>query len=353
MTQHMGIRVRRLASAALLACAALVGAAMPATAQSGSDAAKVVKWKGVALQRTSLQWTEKWMWLKDELARRTKDRLQLDVVSFPELGMTGPELIRVLNSNLVDIADVVTGYVSGEVPLFEGAQLPGIYADYAQARKGYDAWGAAVVSGREKQIGGKVIGSFAFSSQYLWTKNPINSLDDLKGKKIRIFSKAQADYLSALGAEPVSIPLADLYTAIERGAVDGAVTGPEWATGVKLWEIVGYVTDLRLAVGGGYVVVSRRAWDALPADMRAVLEELAPEVTQRGWDLGARDTTAGIDLALKNGIKATIPAKPEWQPTLAKIAREVVVPGWAKRSGPDALALFNKNLAPISGFTVE
>lgn len=343
---------RGVLSGALSASALMLGASAgsrSATAQT----APVIKWKAVALQRTSLQWTKKWMWLQEELAKQTNGRLQLEVVSFPELGLTGAELIRVLNSNLVDIADVVTGYVSGEVPLFEGAQLPGVYTDYAQAQKGYAAWMLAVVEPREKLIGGKVLGSFAFASQYLWTKFPINHLADVKGKKLRIFSKAQADYLSSLGAEPVSIPLAELYTAIERGAVDGAVTGPEWAMGVKLWDIVSHVTDLRLGVGAGYVVVSRKSWQGLPADIRGVLEKLAPEVTRRGWDLGATDTKIGVNTAVKNGIKATIPAKPEWQAALAKIAKDVVVPGWAKRSGADALSLFNANLSPIVGFNAS
>ena len=93
------------------------------------------------------------------------------------------------------------------------------------------------------EVGGKPISSFGFTSQFLWTKAPINTLDDLKGKKIRIFAKAQSDYLAALNASTVSIPLAELYSALERGVVDGCITGPEVAAGAKYHEVVQNVTD--------------------------------------------------------------------------------------------------------------
>lgn len=322
-------------------------------AVSAQDSGEPINWKAVSNTRNSLQFTEKWQWLADQLNERTDGRMTLEVSSFPELGLTGQELIRMLDVNLMDMAEVVTGYVSGDVPLMEGVQLPGVYRDYDQAREGYEAWMAQVVEPRAEVLGGKPIATFAFSSQYLWSKFPVNSLDDLEGKKIRVFAVAQADYFTALGAEPVSIPLAEVYTALERGVVDAVVTGPESGAGMKLWEVVDHVVDLRLGVGAGYVVVSQDSLDALPDDVRAVFEELQPELNELGWSLGTKDTKAGLDEVQANGITATIPAKDEWQAELDEIARTVVVPNWAKRAGPESAGAFNEVLGPLVGFTIE
>jgi TRAP-type transport system periplasmic protein len=343
--------IQRVSRRALLALAA--GAAgTGALGVQGTWAQKPIRWRGVANTRNSKQWTEKWVMLENELPRLTNNRLSLEVSSFPELGMTGSELIRVLNVNLVDIAEVVTGYVSGDAPLFEGVQLPGVYKDYDAARRGYEAWLPTVVAPKERVVGGKAIATFAFSSQYLWSKFPVNALDDLKSKKVRVFAKAQADFFQALGAEPVSIPLAEVYTALERGTVDAVVTGPESGAGLKLNEVVTYVTDLQLGVGAGFVVVSRRSWDALPADIKTIIEGLVPELNRLGWVLGAEDTKLGLDTVVQRGMKLTGEAKPEWRPTLQKIAREVVVPSWAKRAGPDGQKAFNETLAPVVGFSI-
>jgi TRAP-type transport system periplasmic protein len=312
-----------------------------------------VQWRGVALQRLDLHWPERWEWFQGQLAEKTDGRFQLELVTFPELGLTGSELIRLLGTGLLDAADVVTGYVSGEVPLFEGVQLPGVYSDYEQARQGYEVWLANVVEPRQQSVGGKVLTSFAFASQYLWTNFAVDELSDLKDKKIRVFAKAQADYLASFGAEPVNLPLADVYTALQLGTVDGAVTGPEFAAGAKLWEVISHVTDLRLGVGAGFMVVSEQSWQSLPEEYRAVIDELVPELRKRAWDIGRRNTEDNLKVVVENGIQATIPAKEAWREPLQEAALDVVLAGWAERAGPDGKTSFNDYLAPIVGYSME
>jgi hypothetical protein len=53
-----------------------------------------VQWRGVALQRLDLHWPERWEWFQQQLAEKTDGRFQLELVTFPELGLTGSELIR-------------------------------------------------------------------------------------------------------------------------------------------------------------------------------------------------------------------------------------------------------------------
>lgn len=343
------IRNFRRGVAAVAAAAVLsLASGMPAHAQDTTT------WRAIANQRTGGQWEGKWLWLQDELPKRTDGALKIGEISvLSELGLTGQELVRVLHAGLADIADVVTGYVSGDVPLIEGVQLPGIYGSYEQAEKGYAAWMKDVVVPHAQVLGGQPIASFAFADLYLWTKFPVNTLDDLKGKKIRVFASAQSDYLNALGAEPVSIPFSEVYTALERGTVDGVVTGPDAAEGLKLWEVVDYVSDLHLGIGGGFVVVAQRSWDALSEDTQQELTALGKELTTRAWDIGASDTEAGLKAAMDNGITATIPAKPEWEDAMQRAAAEVVAPNWAQRAGENGKETFNSVLGPIVGFEIE
>ena len=332
-----------------------IGAAALATAISPAALSqdKVITWKVVANTRLSSQFTVKWAWLTEQLAKKTNGRLKLDVVAFADLGMTGAELIRLLSAGLIDAGEVVTGYVSGEFPLIEGAQMVGVYENTDQARRAYEAWLKAVAEPNGKQMGGVPISSLGFTTQMLWSKFPVNSLADIKGKKIRIFAKAQADYITALGGTAVSLPLADVYSALERGVIDGLVTGPETATGYKYHEVVGYVTDLLLGPGAGWVVVSDKAWRGLPPDIRKEFEALLPEMRKMSWDLVDIDNKHHLELVRARGIKATIPAKPEWIPQLKKIAQDTVVPAWAARSGPRAVPLFNESVAPIVGFQLK
>lgn len=343
-----GSSLRRLGIWAMFALVASVAFAPPNRADAQGPSAN---WKVVANIRDSKQTTEKWAWFADEISKRTNGRLTLQVSTFPELGLTGTEFIRLLSIGLIDAGELVTGYVSGEVPLVEGVQMMGVYDSLAQAQKAYAAWTKRVILPNAKKVGGKPVASFAFANMYLWSKFPVNSLEDLKRKKIRIFSTAQANYLKALGAEPVSIPLAEVYPALERGVVDAVITGPDVANRTKLYEIVGYVTDLMFGPGAGWVVISDQTWSSLSPDLRSAVEGLLPELQQRGWELAFQENEENLKAVMAHGVKATIPVKPEWRDKLQEIARKVVIPAWATRAGPDGVAAFNEAIAPIVGVT--
>ena len=334
---------RGIGVAAAFACCVGMGATAPAAAQNAT-------WKSVSLIRDSKQTTEKWAWLAEELAARTDGALTLDLSTFPELGLTGTEFIRLLSIGLIDAGELITGYVSGEVPLIEGVQMMGVYDGLEQAEQAYDAWTEAVALPNAARMGGTPVASFAFANMYLWSTFPVDSLDDLEGKTVHVFSTAQADYLTALGAEPVTIPLAEVPQALGRGVVDAVITGPDVANRTQLDEVVGYVTDLMFGPGAGWVVVSDRALSRLDAETRAELDGVWDELQDRGWALAYEENETNLEAVIGRGVVAKVPTPEEWRPRLQEIAREVVLPAWAERAGGDeAVEAFNAAIAPIVG----
>ena len=63
-------------------------------------------------------------------------------------------------------------------------------------------------------------------SSYLWTKKPVHTREDAKGLKIRSPGGFQTNYIKSLGAEPIFMPLSDVYLSLETGTIDGVVTCP-------------------------------------------------------------------------------------------------------------------------------
>ena len=339
-----GNKTRHLAGMAMVAAAAVtLGTATPAAAQGTT-------WKSVSLIRDSKQTTEKWAWLAEELQSRTDGALSLDLSTFPELGLSGTEFIRLLSIGLIDAGELITGYVSGEVPIVEGVQMMGVYDGLDEAEEAYAAWTETVVKPNAERIGGTPVASFAFANMYLWSTFPMESLDDLEGKTVRVFSTAQADYLTALGAEPVTIPLAEVPQALGRGVVDAVITGPDVANRTQLDEVVGYVTDLMFGPGAGWVVVSDRALARLDDETRAELDGVWDELQERGWALAHEENDTNLEEIVGRGVEAKVPTPEAWRPRLQEIARDVVLPAWADRAGGDeAVAAFNEAIAPVVG----
>ena len=333
----------------------LLGASAVAPAMPGSivgaAAQDAVNWKAVANHRNGAGWSHRWPWLIEEIKTRTNGRLVLNVTTVPELGFTGQELLRALRSNLVDFSDVVAGYVGGDFPAIDAPQLPGVFKDYATTQKAVAAWVEKLIGPAENIMGGRVMSSFNYNSVFLFSKTPINKLDDLKGMKVRTFSLGLVDYISALGGEPVSMPVADLYTGLERGTIQAAVTGPDQVEGQRLYEVCKYMTDLQFGSSPAYTVVSRRSWDRLPADLKKALDDIAAPFTVRGWEAGQINDKTGIELAKAKGM-TVVDVKDEWRQQLTKTGKDVVAAKWAKRVGDKVTKEFNDILGPIAGFTV-
>jgi TRAP-type C4-dicarboxylate transport system substrate-binding protein len=308
--------------------------------------------KTVVITRTAIQTEQLWSWAEKEIPKRTNGRVKLEIVSLPELGLSGFELVRVMQAGLVDMGDVMATYVAGDMPVIEGADLLGIFGDYDTAVKGHRAWEQVLRDKYSDRLGAVVLGSWPWAQQLLFSNKPVNSLNDVKGLKIRVFSPAMAQFVRALGGEPVSLAYAELYTALERGTVDGAITCSRCGWDTKLYEATKYLVDLHMGTAVSTLfVVSKRTWNRMPPDIQRTLAEVGSEFTERGWRLSREWATDGIEKNTKQGgMKFSVVPK-ERDPVL-KLVRESVAPAWAKKAGPQAKADWNAVLGPIVGFRI-
>ncbi len=310
-------------------------------------AAQEFQWKAVATSRPTPQFGL-WTWLADELQKRTNGRVKVEVVSLPELGMTGFELIRVTRAGLVDISDVIPSYVAGDVPAIEAIDLPGLFKDLDTSVKAHEGFLPAMKKYEDK-MGGIVLGGYLWPAQMIFSRKPVRGPEDLKGLKVRVYGTAQTEFAKALGMVPVSIPFAEVYTALERGTVDAGFTGTYPGFALKWYEVTKYMVDVNHGPVQGLLVVSKRTWDKVSPDLRSTLTKLGEEFSQRGWELGRRTTAEGVEKNKEKGMEA-LPATPALAAAAKEVVMKTVIPSWIKRAGPDGTAIFNQYIAPYSGF---
>jgi TRAP-type C4-dicarboxylate transport system substrate-binding protein len=109
---------------------------------------------------------------------------------------------------------------------------------------------------------------------FLWTKKPVRTLEDAKGLKLRSPGGHQTNYIKAIGAEPVFMPLGDVYLAMETGTVDGIVTCPPQFLAFKLNEVAnfGVVTTFGCVSEG--VIMNNTSWKKIPGDLKPTFDEV-------------------------------------------------------------------------------
>jgi len=103
---------------------------------------------------------------------------------------------------------------------------------------------------------------------------PITKFEDLGGMTIRAWTDV-APVFSALGAEALNMPSADVYTALQKGDLDGATASWEQLKTYNWAEVAHYHIPLDLATGGfGYVVIMNwDTWNSLPPEIQQVFED--------------------------------------------------------------------------------
>ena len=108
------------------------------------------------------------------------------------------------------------------------------------------------------------------------SKEPLNSVDDFKGLKIRALG-IYADYFLKLGAKPTTIAFDELYTAMATGVVDaGAGFNMVDYYDAKFYEICPYLFPLTICnTNGGPIIVNMDSWNSLPDDLKAILDVAA------------------------------------------------------------------------------
>lgn len=292
---------------------------------------------------------EKWARTVEE---RSGGRLKIDVTSMPELSFGGPETIKVLKTGVVDIAEVYGGFVAGELPLIEIVELPGVFPDADTAKKTHQAWRPHLAKLLEEKANAILLARAMYPEQVLFSKKPIRSLKDMKELKVRVHSVALSHMVAGLGAQPLSIAFAEVYTALERGTLDAAITGTKPGADVRLYEVSKYLVGsigLRPHVG---IAINKNVWQKLPADVQAMMKEEAQKIIEEpSFDLVEQLNKDGIAISEKHGME-WITFAPEIKDAIREVARNKIVPDWVRRAGgKEAAELFNQIIAPLVGFT--
>jgi TRAP-type C4-dicarboxylate transport system substrate-binding protein len=182
----------------------------------------------------------------------------------------------------------------------------------------------------------------------LTANKPVRTLEDFAGLRLRVPNENFALFRS-LGADPVSLPMSEVYSALAKGVIDGVVTPADALRGLHLAEVGKYFTTVRVSRGAYPArAISEQAWQRLPEELRDVLER-SLDVWQRALtEEIARAEEGGLRFAIENRLEV-IEFPPDQQALFdrqfAQGARENAAS--LQRLGVDGLAILEKAQAIV------
>jgi TRAP-type C4-dicarboxylate transport system substrate-binding protein len=197
----------------------------------------------------------------------------------------GPELIKAHDlptaaaSGTIDIFTTSPGYyagIVGEGPIMSAFPA---YRDYESCSAVFKQ----MLPILDQEYGDKMkIKPIAWTwvvPFYMWTKNPVHSFEEMNGLKIRAHGGLVPHIAKALGLSPITMPSTDVYMALERGVIDGAIRNLASFSEFKEYEFAKYGVNSPATWASNIIFISLRSWDKLSAAQQKALSDAGMEIT--------------------------------------------------------------------------
>jgi C4-dicarboxylate-binding protein DctP len=210
---------------------------------------------------------------------------------------------------------------------FEAFDLPYLFESYADLHK---VTQGPVGLSLLKKLDAKGITGLAFwdnGFKVMSANKPLRTPADFKGLKMRIQSSKVLDQqMRDLGAIPQVMAFSEVYQALQTGVVDGTENPPSNLYTQKMHEVQKYVTVSDHGYLGYAVIVNKKFWDGLPADIRTTLEGAIKDATVYANDIAKKENDEALEGVRKSGksqiITLTAEEKKAWKKALVGVHRE-------------------------------
>jgi C4-dicarboxylate-binding protein DctP len=213
---------------------------------------------------------------------------------------------------------------------FEVFDLPYIFDNYDDLHKVTMGPVGQQLLGKLEAKGIKGLAYWDNGFKSFSANTPIKVPGDLKGKKLRIqSSKVLEEEIRALGALPQQMAFSEVYQALQTGVVDGTENPVSNLYTQKMHEVQKYLTITDHGYLGYAVIVNKKFWDGLPADIRKQLEEAMIQSTRYANQIAKVENDTALEAVKKSGkTTVTVPTKEE-----RAAFKKVLVPVHQKMAG--------------------
>lgn len=332
MTLNTPRTIRRRSLNQALALSLFVALGATATAASAQT-----KWDLPSGYGANTFQVQNLQWFAEEVDKATAGKLKITLHPGASL-FKANEIKRAVQTGQTQIGEFILSGAANENALFGVDSIPFLATTYAQAKKLNEA-SMPVLDKLLASQGMKILYTVPWPGQSLYSKKPLTTLAEMKGTKMRTYNPATTRIAELIGAQPVTIQLAELPQALATGGVDNFLTSSASGVDSKLHEQVKFFYDVNAWLPRNAVVVSLRAFNALDKDTQATLTKVGMAAGERGWRVSdEKDGEYLKELAAKG---MTVDRGSEKLKAELKVIGDRMTAEWLKDAGADGKAILD------------
>ena len=311
----------------LLVAAAVAASAFAAQAQ--------IKWDLPSGYGPNTFQVQNLQWFADEVDKASAGKFKLTLHPNASL-FKANEIKRAVQSAQTPIGEFIVSGAANDHPMYGLDSIPFLATSYADAKRLNDVSRPAL----EKVLAGqglKLLYAVPWPPQSLYSAKPVQSLADLKGTRMRAYNPATSKIAELLGAQPVTVQLAELPQALATGAVNNFLTSSASGVDSKLHEHVKHFYAVAAWLPRNLVVVNQKAFDGLDKPTQELLLKTAAAAETRGWRISEeRDAEYLKELAAKG---MTIDSRADNLKRELRAIGERMTADWVKLAGAEGKAI--------------
>ena len=214
---------------------------------------------------------------KEEVEKRTNGRVRIK--TYPGGTLLGAkEIYDGVVAGTAAIGNFAMSYQPGRFPVSEAADLPHFFPDSKTASRRLAAMLKQENPAEFAET--KILTAFTCPPGVIMSSAPVENVTNLKNATLRS-SGTSLEALKLLGAAPIAMPQSDVPDALHKGVISGIVSSGEVMKDMNYAIYCKHVVEARLPIISFAVVMNKKKWDALPEDVKKVLDDLYYE--QAEW----------------------------------------------------------------------
>ena len=232
----------------------------------------------------------------EEIEKATNGELKVRLHLAGTLQINASNITQAVGENVVQVADDL--FNSGNIPVAGIPRLPMLiqsYEDFAKA----DAVLKPYIDKAFAQKGSTVLASYTYPMQFIWGRKKIESLDDIKGMKLRVAQPEQGEFVRRFGGTSITMSAPEVPSALDRGVVDGIFTA---GVGAVLWkDLLKYGYVLIVNVNNSYFIANTEAYNKLSPDLQGKLRKVAQQSARWDQDTMQKEEAESVQI-LSGGV---------------------------------------------------
>ncbi|HEX4974368.1 MAG TPA: TRAP transporter substrate-binding protein [Pseudomonadales bacterium] len=295
--QSFQLRMGQIAAASMLCAAGFPGVAM-------AQEPIVIKFSHVVAQDTPKGLAAEFFAKK--AGELTKGKVKVEVYANSTLYKDKEEMEALQVGAVQMLAPSLAKFGPLGVKEFELFDLPYIFDDYNDLHAVTQGKVGANLMAKLEPRGIKGLSFWDNGFKSFSLNAPVKSPDDLKGKKLRIqSSKVLEEQMRTLGALPQTMAFSEVYQALQTGVVDGTENPISNFYTQKMHEVQKHLSLTNHGYLGYAVIVNKKFWDGLPADVRGQLEQAMKLSTDYANSIAKEKNDADLKSVIASG-KTTV-----------------------------------------------